>query len=99
MQAQAGGQSFVLDRIKERGQINMGHRESSVPFSYIAVSGKPVGYSIDICMKIIDSIKAETGVADLKVNFVPVTIQTRIALIANSTIDIECGSISNNLTR
>ncbi|MFT6968095.1 MAG: glutamate/aspartate transport system substrate-binding protein [Cellvibrionaceae bacterium] len=99
VQAQAAGQSFVLDRIKERGQINMGHRESSVPFSYIGASGEPIGYSIDICMKIIDSIKAETGVADLKVNFVPVTSQTRIALIANGTIDIECGSTTNNLTR
>jgi glutamate/aspartate transport system substrate-binding protein len=99
VQAQAAGQSVVLDRIKERGQINMGHRESSVPFSYIGKSGKPIGYSVDVCMKIIDAVKAEIGAPDLKVNFVPVTSQTRIALISNGTIDIECGSTTNNLTR
>jgi glutamate/aspartate transport system substrate-binding protein len=91
--------SPVLDRIKERGQINMGHRESSVPFSYIGEDGKPQGYSIDLCMKFIDAIKAEIEMPDLKVNLVPVTSQTRIALMANGTIDLECGSTTNNLTR
>ncbi|MCP5084027.1 MAG: amino acid ABC transporter substrate-binding protein [Alphaproteobacteria bacterium] len=91
--------SPVLTRIKERGTVNMGHRESSVPFSYIGSDGKPQGYSIDLCMKFIDAIKAETGLADLKINYVPVTSQTRIALMANGTIDLECGSTTNNLTR
>jgi glutamate/aspartate transport system substrate-binding protein len=91
--------SPVLDRIKERGQINMGHRESSVPFSYIGDDGKPQGYSIDLCMKFIDAVKAEIEMPDLKVNLVPVTSQTRIALMANGTIDLECGSTTNNLTR
>jgi glutamate/aspartate transport system substrate-binding protein len=97
--AQAAGQSTVLDRIKERGQINVGHRESSVPFSYIGKSGEPIGYSIDICMKIVDAVKSDIEMPDLKVNFVPVTPQTRIALISNGTIDMECGSTTNNLTR
>ena len=92
-------ESRVLKRIKERGTVNMGHRESSVPFSYIGDDGKPQGYSIDLCMKFIDAIKAETGMADLKINYVPVTSQTRIALMANGTIDLECGSTTNNLTR
>lgn len=91
--------SPVLDRIKERGQINMGHRESSVPFSYIGEDGKPQGYSIDLCMKFIDAIKAEIEMPDLEINLVPVTSQTRIALMANGTIDLECGSTTNNLTR
>jgi glutamate/aspartate transport system substrate-binding protein len=91
--------SPVLDRIKERGQINMGHRESSVPFSYIGEDGKPQGYSIDLCMKFIDAIKAEIEMPNLKINLVPVTSQTRIALMANGTIDLECGSTTNNLTR
>ncbi len=99
MQAQAAGQSVVLDRIKERGQINVGHRESSVPFSYIGKSGEPIGYTVDLCMKIVDQIKKEIGTPSLKVNFVPVTSQTRIALISNGTIDMECGSTTNNLTR
>lgn len=91
--------SMVLDRIKERGTINMGHRESSVPFSYIGDDGKPQGYSIDLCMKFVDAIKAEIEMPDLKINLVPVTSQTRIALMANGTIDLECGSTTNNLTR
>jgi glutamate/aspartate transport system substrate-binding protein len=92
-------ESMVLERIKERGSINMGHRESSVPFSYIGSDGKPQGYSVDLCMKIIDAVKAELEMPDLEVNLVPVTSQTRIALMANGTIDLECGSTTNNLTR
>jgi glutamate/aspartate transport system substrate-binding protein len=91
--------SFVLKRIKERGVINLGHREASIPFSYIGPDGKPIGYSIDLCMKIIDKIKAEIQAPDLKIKYVPVTSQTRIPLMANGTIDIECGSTTNNLTR
>jgi glutamate/aspartate transport system substrate-binding protein len=91
--------SFVLKRIKERGVINMGHREASIPFSYIGPDGKPIGYSIDLCMKFIDKIKEEIGAPDLKIKYVPVTSQTRIPLMANGTIDLECGSTTNNLTR
>ena len=92
-------ESPVLKRIKERGTVNMGHRESSVPFSYINSEGKPQGYSIDLCMKFIGAIKEAVGMPDLKINYVPVTSQTRIALMANGTIDLECGSTTNNLTR
>ena len=92
-------ESMVLKRIKERGSINVGHRESSVPFSYIGKDGKPQGYSIDLCMKIVDAVKAELEMSDLEINLVPVTSQTRIALMANGTIDLECGSTTNNLTR
>lgn len=91
--------SFVLKRIKERGVVNMGHREASVPFSYIGKDGKPKGYSVDLCHKIIDRIKEVTGNKNLKIHYVPVTSQTRIALMANGTIDIECGSTTHNLTR
>jgi len=92
-------ESMVLKRIKERGSINMGHRESSVPFSYIGSDGEPQGYSVDLCMKFIDAVKAELEMPKLEVNLVPVTSQTRIALMANGTIDLECGSTTNNLTR
>jgi len=91
--------SFVLKRIQDRGVINMGHREASVPFSYIGDDGKPQGYSVDLCHKIIDEIKVVTGKSDLKIKYVPVTSQTRIALMANGTIDLECGSTTHNLTR
>ncbi len=90
--------SFVLKRIKERGAINMGHREASVPFAYMK-DGKPQGYSIDLCNKLVEKIKATLKMPSLKVKHVAVTSQTRLALIANGTIDMECGSTTNNLTR
>ncbi len=91
--------SPVLERIKERGIINIGHREASVPFSYIGPDGEPIGYTMDICAKIVEQIEERTGVEKIEVNLVPVTSQTRIALIANGTVDMECGSTTNNLTR
>lgn len=97
--ASAQEDSFVLKRIKERGVVNVGHREASIPFSYIGPDGKPIGYSIDLCMRIVERIKEEIKAPDLQIKFVPVTSQTRIPLMANGTIDIECGSTTNNLTR
>ena len=91
--------SPTLERIQEKGTVTIGHRETSVPFSYIGDANEPIGYSIDICMKIVDAIKTQLGNQNLKVKFVPVTGQTRIPLIANGTIDLECGSTTNNLTR
>lgn len=87
-----------LAAIAERGAIVLGHRESSVPFSYLDENQKPVGYSIDLCMAIVAAVEETLG-KDLEVRFVPVTPQTRIALMANGTIDLECGSTTNNLTR
>ncbi len=87
-----------LAQIAERGTIVLGHRESSVPFAYLDENQKPVGYSIDLCMKVVDEVKKAVG-RDLDVKFVPVNPKTRIALMANGTIDLECGSTTNNLTR
>ncbi len=97
-QAQEGS-SYVLKRIKERGVVTMGHREASVPFAYIGDDGKPIGYTIDLCNLFVDKIRETLEMPDLTVRLVPVTSQTRIALIANGTIDMECGSTTNNLTR
>ncbi len=93
------GDSPVLQRIEARGVVNIGHRETSIPFSYMADDGQPIGYSIDICLHIVDAIRAELENPDISVHFIPVTGQTRIALMANGTIDLECGSTTNNLTR
>lgn len=93
------GDSPTLQRIQERGTVSIGHRETSIPFSYIGENNEAVGYSIDLCLKIVEAIEAELGVDKLEVRYVPVTGQTRIPLIANGTIDIECGSTTNNLTR
>lgn len=93
--AQEGG---TLAKIKESGEIVLGHRESSIPFAYLDGDQKAVGYSIDLCMKIVEAVSAEVGM-ELSVKFVPVNPKTRIALMANGTIDLECGSTTNNLTR
>jgi glutamate/aspartate transport system substrate-binding protein len=87
-----------LAAIAERGSIVLGHRESSVPFAYLDENQNPIGYSIDLCMKVVEAVEKTLG-TDLEVRFVPVTPQTRIALMANGTIDLECGSTTNNLTR
>ena len=88
----------TLAKIADSGTIVIGHRESSVPFSYLDANQKPVGYSIDLCMKVVEAVEAEREM-DLDVSFVPVNPKTRIALMANGTIDLECGSTTNNLTR
>jgi len=88
----------TLDKIKESGEIVLGHRESSVPFAYLDSNQKAVGYSIDLCLKIVEAVEAELG-KELKIKYVPVNPKTRIALMANGTIDLECGSTTNNLTR
>lgn len=93
------GDSPTLKRIQQRGSINIGHRETSIPFSFIGTDEKPIGYSIDLCLKIVDEIKSELGNDNIKVKYTTVTGQTRIPLIANGTIDLECGSTTNNLTR
>jgi glutamate/aspartate transport system substrate-binding protein len=93
------GDSPTLKRIQDSGVVNIGHRETSIPFSYIGTNNEPEGYSIDLCHKIVDAIKDQLGVSSLEINYVPVTGQTRIPLIANGTIDMECGSTTNNLTR
>lgn len=89
----------TLKKVKDTGTITMGHREASVPFAYMGPDGKPIGYTVDLCYKVIDKVKQQLKMPDLKVKLVPVTSQTRIPLLANGTIDIECGSTTNNLTR
>lgn len=96
--ASAEGHGGTLDKIAASGEIVIGHRESSVPFAYLDSNQQPVGYSIDLCMKIVDAVSAELG-QELTVKYVPVNPKTRIALMANGTIDLECGSTTNNLTR
>jgi glutamate/aspartate transport system substrate-binding protein len=94
----ADGHSGTLDKIAASGEIVIGHRESSVPFSYLDGNQQAVGYSIDLCMKIVEAVAAELD-KELTVKYVPVNPKTRIALMANGTIDLECGSTTNNLTR
>jgi len=92
-------QEGTLKKIKDSGAITIGHRESSVPFSYYDDKQKVVGYAMDLCNKIVDAVKANLKLAKLEVKLQPVTSATRIPLIANGTIDLECGSTTNNLDR
>src|SRR5271167_1127067 len=99
--AQADAQELTgtLKKVKETGIINIGYRDSSIPFSYLDDNQKPIGFAIDICLKIVDAVKRELKLDKLTVEFNPVTSSTRIPLLANGTIDLECGSTTNNPDR
>jgi glutamate/aspartate transport system substrate-binding protein len=97
--ARAEDLTGTLKKIKDTGAITLGHRESSVPFSYYDDKQKVVGYAMDLCYKIVDAVKAELKLDKLEVKLNPVTSATRIPLIANGTVDLECGSTTNNLER
>ena len=89
----------TLKKIKDSGTITIGHRETSIPFSYLDDKQQPIGYSMDICAAVVEEVKKELGLAQLAVKYNPVTPQTRIPLMSNGTIDLECGSTTNTLTR
>jgi glutamate/aspartate transport system substrate-binding protein len=89
----------TLDKVKASGSITMGIRESSYPLSYLDDKQQPIGYHIDICNKIVDAVKAELKLPALKVQHQAVTSQNRIPLVTNGTVDLECGSTTNNEAR
>ncbi len=97
--APAAAQEGTLKKIKESGSITIGHRDASVPFSYYDDKQQPVGYAIDLCMKIVDAVKAELRMPKIEVKYQLVTSANRIPLMGNGTIDLECGSTTNNLER
>src|ERR1700736_6995374 len=89
----------TLKKIKDAGSISVGHRETSIPFSYYDDKNEVVGYSQDLVMMVVDAVKKKLNMPDLQVKLIPVTSQNRIPLIQNGTIDIEAGSTTNNLER
>jgi glutamate/aspartate transport system substrate-binding protein len=89
----------TLGKIKSSGAITMGHRDASIPFSYYDDKQQVVGYAVDLCHRIIDAVKAELKMPNLKTNYQLVTSANRIPLMANGTIDLECGSTTNNIAR
>ncbi|MGC1094518.1 MAG: transporter substrate-binding domain-containing protein, partial [Pseudolabrys sp.] len=95
----AAAQEGTLKKIKDTGAITIGHRESSVPFSYYDDKQQVVGYAMDLCNKIVDAVKKDLKLAKLDVKLQPVTSATRIPLLANGTTDLECGSTTNNAER
>jgi len=92
-------QEGTLKKIKETNTITLGHRDASIPFSYFDDKQQAVGYAMDLCGKIVDAVKAELKMPNLQVKLNPVTSATRIPLMANGTVDLECGSTTNNLER
>jgi glutamate/aspartate transport system substrate-binding protein len=99
VQADAQQTTGTLAKIKKTGTITLGVRDGSVPFSYLDDKQHYIGYSVDLCMKVVDALRTELGLPKLKVAMNPVTSANRIPLMANGTIDLECGSTTNNLER
>ncbi len=91
-------QAQTIDKVKKSGEITMGVRESSSPLSYTLGAGQFAGYHVDVCLAIVDNMKKMTG-GNIKVNYMPVTSQNRIPRTQNGTVDIECGSTTNNAAR
>jgi glutamate/aspartate transport system substrate-binding protein len=89
----------TLKKIRDAGSISVGHRESSIPFSYYDDKNQVVGYSQDLVMMVVEAVKKKLNMPNLQVKLIPVTSQNRIPLIQNGTIDIESGSTTNNLER
>jgi glutamate/aspartate transport system substrate-binding protein len=97
--ASAQSPSPMLQKIKDAGTITIGHRDSSVPFSYLDESQKPIGFSLELCNLVVAKIKARLGQPDLKVAYQAVNSSNRIPLVKNGTVDIECGSTANTIAR
>lgn len=89
----------TLDKVKSTGNMTVAYRESSIPFSYLGDDGRPVGFGWEICRKIVDEVKKQTGRNDIVVASQAVTSQNRIPLLQNGTVDVECGSTTNNSER
>src|SRR5258705_6860010 len=95
----AAAQEGTLKKVKDTGTITIGHRDASLPLSYYDDKQQPIGYAMDLCMKIVDAVKAELKMPKIEVKYQLVTSANRIPLMANGTIDLECGSTTNNLER
>ncbi|MGE8131404.1 amino acid ABC transporter substrate-binding protein [Methylobacterium sp. NPDC080182] len=89
----------VLDRIKANGAIAIGYRETASPFSSLDERRNPAGYSIDLCMRAVETIRAHLNTPQLPIKWIPVNPQNRIPLVTNGTVDLECGSTVNTLER
>src|SRR3954465_6980885 len=92
-------QEGTLKKIKDAGSITIGHRDASLPFSYYDDKQQPIGYAMDLCHRIVDAVKKDLNMPKLETKYQLVTSANRIPLMANGTIDLECGSTTNNLAR
>ncbi len=97
--AQAQELTGTLKKVKDTGAVTIGYRESSIPFSYLDDKQQPIGYAMDLCMRIVDAVKTELKMPNLKVNLQPVTSGNRIPQLQAGNIDLECGSTTNSVDR
>ena len=91
--------SAVLRKIRDTGLITVGHRLTSIPFSYLDAKLRPVGYSMDLCQRVVEAIRTRLDLRDLEVKMVTVTSATRMPLVANGSVDLECGVTTNTVER
>ena len=91
--------SPTLERIRQTGVITLGYRDASIPFSYLDDKQRPIGYSMELCLRIADAAKARLQLDDLLIKLTSVTSATRIAMVANRTVDLECGTTTNTIGR
>jgi len=89
----------TLKKAKDTGTFTIGYRESSIPFSYLDDKQQPIGYAMDLCMKVFEAVKAELKMPNLKLGLQSVSSSNRIPLLQNGTIDMECGSTTNSVER
>jgi glutamate/aspartate transport system substrate-binding protein len=89
----------TLEKIRTAKAIALGYRDSSVPFSYAGPTKEPMGYSVDLCTRVVEDLRRDLNLPDLQVTWVPVSVETRVRALVNGTIDLECGSTTNTLSR
>jgi len=89
----------TLKKAKDTGSFTLGYRESSIPFSYLDDKQQPIGYAMELCMKVFEAVKTELKMPNLKLNLQSVSSSNRIPLLQNGTIDLECGSTTNSVDR
>ncbi|MGY8661128.1 amino acid ABC transporter substrate-binding protein [Bradyrhizobium sp. UFLA05-109] len=89
----------TLEKVKETKKITLGYQEASIPFSYLDGDQKPVGFALDICLKVVDAVKKQLGLPEIAVEFTPVTSSNRIPLMVNGTLDLHCSATTNNADR
>ncbi|MBU6259964.1 MAG: amino acid ABC transporter substrate-binding protein [Burkholderiales bacterium] len=95
----AAQDSPVLRKIRDAGVITLGYRIESVPFSYLDQNRRPIGYTMDICQRVVDAVRRRLAMPDLEVRLLPVSSATRLPLVANGTVDLECGTTTNTADR
>lgn len=89
----------TLEKIRATKTIALGYRDSSVPFSYAGPTKEPMGYSVDLCTRVVDDLRSELKLPDLQARWVPVSVETRVRALVDGAIDLECGSTTNTLSR